>query len=223
MLRANLKNALRVWSAVGGSMNWALHFPYIAAYVGVLLLLTLPALWVLVRLVPGAGYELVLLPILPLNNVGLARLLERFDRVVVHSERGRETLRHGPMKPMGLPDPRTGKIPYAVVQLRQDDLAREHYNIVGFQTKLKVGEQQRIFRKIPGLENAVFARYGMLHRNTYIRAPAHLGAVDHHGPRTRRDHAATLEWLRQDRRSDSRRGRVAAAWKASRARSKGRL
>ena len=94
--------------------------------------------------------------------------------IEVMAERGRETLRHGPLKPMGLADPRTGRPPYAVVQLRQDDLAKEHYNIVGFQTKLKVGEQQRIFRKIPGLENAVFARYGMLHRNTYIRAPAHL-------------------------------------------------
>ena len=78
------------------------------------------------------------------------------------------------MKPMGLPDPRTGRIPWAVVQLRQDDLAKEHYNLVGFQTKLKVPEQQRIFRKIPGLENAAFVRYGMLHRNTYIHAPAHL-------------------------------------------------
>lgn len=94
--------------------------------------------------------------------------------IEVMAERGRETLRHGPLKPMGLADPRTGRMPYAVVQLRQDDLAREHYNIVGFQTKLKVPEQQRIFRKIPGLENAVFARYGMLHRNTYIKAPAHL-------------------------------------------------
>jgi len=94
--------------------------------------------------------------------------------IEVMAERGEETLRHGPLKPMGLADPRTGRLPYAVVQLRQDDLAKEHYNIVGFQTKLKIGEQQRIFRKIPGLENAVFARYGMLHRNTYIRAPAHL-------------------------------------------------
>ena len=94
--------------------------------------------------------------------------------IEVMAERGRETLRHGPLKPMGLPDPRMGRMPYAVVQLRQDDLAREHYNIVGFQTKLKIPEQQRIFRKIPGLGNAVFARYGMLHRNTYIKAPAHL-------------------------------------------------
>jgi methylenetetrahydrofolate--tRNA-(uracil-5-)-methyltransferase len=94
--------------------------------------------------------------------------------IEVMAERGVETLRHGPMKPMGLPDPRTGRIPWAVVQLRQDDLAKEHYNLVGFQTKLKVPEQQRIFRRIPGLENATFVRYGMLHRNTYIHAPAHL-------------------------------------------------
>jgi methylenetetrahydrofolate--tRNA-(uracil-5-)-methyltransferase len=94
--------------------------------------------------------------------------------IEVMAERGRETLRHGPMKPMGLPDPSTGRIPWAVVQLRQDDLAREHYNLVGFQTKLKIPEQQRVFRMIPGLENAVFARYGMLHRNTYIHSPAHL-------------------------------------------------
>ncbi|HEY6050567.1 MAG TPA: methylenetetrahydrofolate--tRNA-(uracil(54)-C(5))-methyltransferase (FADH(2)-oxidizing) TrmFO [Thermoanaerobaculia bacterium] len=94
--------------------------------------------------------------------------------IEVMAERGRETLRHGPMKPMGLPDPSTGRLPWAVVQLRQDDLAKEHYNLVGFQTKLKIPEQQRIFRKIPGMENASFVRYGMLHRNTYIHAPAHL-------------------------------------------------
>jgi methylenetetrahydrofolate--tRNA-(uracil-5-)-methyltransferase len=94
--------------------------------------------------------------------------------IEVMAERGRETLRHGPMKPMGLPDPATGRIPWAVVQLRQDDLAKEHYNLVGFQTKLKIPEQQRIFRKIPGLGGASFVRYGMLHRNTYIHAPAHL-------------------------------------------------
>ena len=90
------------------------------------------------------------------------------------AERGVETLRHGPMKPFGLPDPRTGREPYAVVQLRQDDLAKAHFNLVGFQTKLKVGEQRRIFRMLPGLENAEFVRYGMLHRNTYINGPAHL-------------------------------------------------
>jgi methylenetetrahydrofolate--tRNA-(uracil-5-)-methyltransferase len=90
------------------------------------------------------------------------------------AERGIETLRHGPMKPFGLADPRTGREPYAVVQLRQDDLARTHFNLVGFQTKLRVGEQKRIFRTLPGLESAEFVRYGMLHRNTYINGPAHL-------------------------------------------------
>ncbi|HQR68449.1 MAG TPA: methylenetetrahydrofolate--tRNA-(uracil(54)-C(5))-methyltransferase (FADH(2)-oxidizing) TrmFO [Thermoanaerobaculia bacterium] len=90
------------------------------------------------------------------------------------AERGPETLRHGPMKPFGLRDPRTGREPYAVVQLRQDDLAREHWNLVGFQTKLKQGEQRRIFRMLPGLENASFVRYGQLHRNTYLNGPAHL-------------------------------------------------
>jgi methylenetetrahydrofolate--tRNA-(uracil-5-)-methyltransferase len=90
------------------------------------------------------------------------------------AERGVETLRHGPMKPFGLPDPRTGREPYAVVQLRQDDLAKEHYNLVGFQTKLKIGEQKRVFRMLPGLENAEFVRFGMLHRNTYLNGPQHL-------------------------------------------------
>ncbi len=93
------------------------------------------------------------------------------------AERGIETLRHGPMKPFGLADPRTGKEPYAVVQLRQDDLAREHFNLVGFQTKLRVGEQKRVFRMLPGLEKAEFVRFGMLHRNTYINGPAHLDAL----------------------------------------------
>ena len=90
------------------------------------------------------------------------------------AERGVETLRHGPMKPFGLPDPRTGREPYAVVQLRQDDLAKEHYNLVGFQTKLKIGEQKRVFRMLPGLENAEFVRFGMIHRNTYVNAPSTL-------------------------------------------------
>ena len=92
------------------------------------------------------------------------------------AERGIETLRHGPMKPFGLRDPRTGREPYAVVQLRQDDLARSHWNLVGFQTKLKQGEQRRIFRTLPGLADAVFVRYGQLHRNTYLNGPAHLDA-----------------------------------------------
>jgi len=88
--------------------------------------------------------------------------------------RGLETLRHGPMKPFGLVDPATGREPYAVVQLRQDDLAAEHYNLVGFQTRLTWPEQRRLFRTIPGLEEARFVRFGTVHRNTYVRAPAHL-------------------------------------------------
>jgi methylenetetrahydrofolate--tRNA-(uracil-5-)-methyltransferase len=91
--------------------------------------------------------------------------------VEVMAERGRETLRFGPMKPVGLDDPRTGRWPYAVVQLRQDNALGTLWNMVGFQTKLKHGEQVRIFRMIPGLENAEFARLGGLHRNTYLNSP----------------------------------------------------
>jgi len=90
------------------------------------------------------------------------------------AERGPETLRHGPMKPFGLPDPRTGKEPYAVVQLRQEDTAAQMWNMVGFQTRLRTGEQQRVFRTIPGLEAAEFLRYGSIHRNSYINTPACL-------------------------------------------------
>jgi methylenetetrahydrofolate--tRNA-(uracil-5-)-methyltransferase len=91
--------------------------------------------------------------------------------IEVMAERGAQTLRFGPMKPVGLDDPRTGRWPYAVVQLRQDNALGTLYNIVGFQTKLKHAEQLRIFRKIPGLENAQFARLGGLHRNTFIKSP----------------------------------------------------
>ncbi len=90
------------------------------------------------------------------------------------AERGRETLAHGPMKPVGLPDPKTGRIPYAVVQLRHEDIQGLAYNLVGFQTKLKWKEQERIFRLIPGLERARFLRFGSLHRNTYIHSPSLL-------------------------------------------------
>jgi len=90
------------------------------------------------------------------------------------ARRGRDTLRFGPMKPVGLRDPRTGKQPYAVVQLRRENLRADSYNIVGFQNHLKYGEQQRVFRMIPGLENARFLRYGQIHRNTYINAPSLL-------------------------------------------------
>ena len=90
------------------------------------------------------------------------------------ARRGPDTLRFGPMKPVGLRNPHTGNIPYAVVQLRQENLRADSYNLVGFQNHLKFGEQARILRMIPGLENAKFLRYGQIHRNTYINAPALL-------------------------------------------------
>lgn len=90
------------------------------------------------------------------------------------ARRGRDTLRFGPMKPVGLRDPRTGKTPYAVVQLRQENLRADSYNLVGFQNHLKFGEQARVLRLIPGLENARFLRYGQIHRNTYINGPTLL-------------------------------------------------
>ncbi len=90
------------------------------------------------------------------------------------ARRGRDTLRFGPMKPVGLKNPHTGKMPYAVVQLRQENLRADSYNLVGFQNHLKFGEQARILRLIPGLENARFLRYGQIHRNTYINAPTLL-------------------------------------------------
>ena len=96
--------------------------------------------------------------------------------IEVMAERGRETLRFGPMKPVGLTDPNTGAQPHAVVQLRQDNALATLYNLVGFQTKLKYGEQVRVFRTIPGLENAEFARLGGLHRNTFINSPRLLDA-----------------------------------------------
>jgi methylenetetrahydrofolate--tRNA-(uracil-5-)-methyltransferase len=91
------------------------------------------------------------------------------------ARRGRETLRFGPMKPMGLADPRTGRRPYAVVQLRQENLRAQSFNLVGFQNHLKFGEQARILRTIPGLAHAEFLRFGQIHRNTYINAPDLLG------------------------------------------------
>jgi methylenetetrahydrofolate--tRNA-(uracil-5-)-methyltransferase len=94
--------------------------------------------------------------------------------IEVMADRGWETLRHGPMKPVGLDDPRTGRWPHAVVQLRQDTLAGGLFNMVGFQTRLKWGAQQEVFRLIPGLEQAAFARFGSIHRNTYIEAPSVL-------------------------------------------------
>jgi methylenetetrahydrofolate--tRNA-(uracil-5-)-methyltransferase len=97
--------------------------------------------------------------------------------VEVLARRGRETLRFGPMKPMGLTDPRTGRRPYAVVQLRQENARADSYNLVGFQNHLRFGEQKRIMRLIPGLERAEFLRYGQIHRNTYINGPTLLTAT----------------------------------------------
>ena len=91
--------------------------------------------------------------------------------IEVMAHRGEGTLRFGPMKPVGLKDPRTGQLPYAVVQLRQDTLAGDHYSLVGFQTQIKWGDQARLLKLIPGLENAEFVRFGMVHRNTYICGP----------------------------------------------------
>ena len=91
------------------------------------------------------------------------------------ARRGPDTLRFGPMKPVGLEDPRTGRTPYAVVQLRREDRAGQMWNLVGFQTRLRIPEQQRVFRAIPGLANAEFLRYGSVHRNAYVNSPASLG------------------------------------------------
>ena len=91
--------------------------------------------------------------------------------VEIMAQRGQETLCFGPLKPKGLPNPKTGKEPYAVLQLRRDNTEGTLYNLVGFQTKLKFGEQKRVFSMIPGLERAEFVRYGVMHRNTYINSP----------------------------------------------------
>jgi len=96
--------------------------------------------------------------------------------VEVIARRGQQALAFGPLKPVGLVDPRTGQRPYAVVQLRQDNLAGTLYNLVGFQTNLKWGEQKRVFSLIPGLEHAEFVRFGQMHRNTFLNSPALLDA-----------------------------------------------
>ena len=106
-----------------------------------------------------------------------AKFFEGCLPIEVMAHRGRDTLRFGPMKPVGLVDPRTGRQAYAVVQLRQDNLAGDHWSLVGFQTQLKWGEQGRVLRMIPGLEQAEFVRYGMVHRNTYINGPTVLQAT----------------------------------------------
>lgn len=108
------------------------------------------------------------------HDFDAAQFFEGCLPIEVMAHRGRNTLRFGPMKPAGLDDPRTGRWPYAVVQLRQDNLAADHFSLVGFQTQLKWGEQARVLRLIPGLEHAEFARFGMVHRNTYVNGPTVL-------------------------------------------------
>jgi methylenetetrahydrofolate--tRNA-(uracil-5-)-methyltransferase len=105
--------------------------------------------------------------------------------IEVMAERGEDTLRFGPMKPIGLTDPRTGRRPWAVVQLRREDTAGQMWNLVGFQTRLRTGEQRRVFRMIPGLEGAEFLRMGSIHRNTYLNFPARL--LPHGAPHARPD------------------------------------
>jgi methylenetetrahydrofolate--tRNA-(uracil-5-)-methyltransferase len=102
------------------------------------------------------------------------RFFEGCLPIEVMAHRGQDTLRFGPMKPVGLADPRTGRSPYAAVQLRQDNLAGDHYSLVGFQTQLKWSEQARVLRLIPGLEQAEFVRFGLVHRNTYVNGPTVL-------------------------------------------------
>jgi len=113
-------------------------------------------------------------PHAPASGAWGPRYFEGCLPIEVLARRGRDTLRFGPMKPVGLRDPRTGKTPWAVVQLRKENLRADSYNLVGFQNHLKWGEQARVLRLIPGLENAKFLRYGQIHRNTYICAPALL-------------------------------------------------
>jgi len=102
------------------------------------------------------------------------RFFEGCLPIEVMAHRGVDTLRFGPMKPVGLTDPKTGRAPYAAVQLRQDNLAADHFSLVGFQTQMKWGEQARVLTLIPGLETAEFVRFGMIHRNTYINGPTVL-------------------------------------------------
>ncbi len=108
--------------------------------------------------------------VVTLHNFEKREIFEGCMPIEIMAKRGMDTLRFGPLKPVGFDDPRTGKRPYAVVQLRQDDKQATMYNMVGFQTNLKYGEQKRVFSMIPGLENAEFIKYGVMHRNTYINS-----------------------------------------------------
>ncbi|MGZ4778708.1 MAG: methylenetetrahydrofolate--tRNA-(uracil(54)-C(5))-methyltransferase (FADH(2)-oxidizing) TrmFO, partial [Thermoanaerobaculia bacterium] len=115
--------------------------------------------------------------IYPLHDFEKAAHFEGCLPIEEIASRGIETLRFGPMKPVGLEHPVTGERPYAVVQLRKEDLSDEYFNLVGFQTKMKVPEQKRVLQMIPGLENCTMARFGSMHRNTFINGPKHLRAT----------------------------------------------
>lgn len=117
-------------------------------------------------------YEaLIAAEVVPLKTFEKEKFFEGCMPIEVMAKRGIKTMLFGPMKPVGLEDPKTGQRPYAVIQLRQDNAAASLYNIVGFQTHLKWGEQKRVFRMIPGLENAEFVRYGVMHRNSFMNSP----------------------------------------------------
>ena len=122
-------------------------------------------------------HELITAEVAPLKEFEEEKYFDGCMPFEVMASRGEKTLLFGPMKPVGLEDPKTGKIPYAVVQLRQDNAAGSLYNIVGFQTHLKWGEQKRILRMIPGLENVEIVRYGVMHRNTFLNSPKILRAT----------------------------------------------
>ena len=121
--------------------------------------------------------ELVKAEVVMLHDFEKREIFEGCMPIEIMAKRGIDTLRFGPLKPVGFDDPRTGKRPYAVVQLRQDDTNGIIFNIVGFQTNLKFGEQKRVFRMIPGLKNADFVKYGVMHRNTYINSTKLLDAT----------------------------------------------
>jgi methylenetetrahydrofolate--tRNA-(uracil-5-)-methyltransferase len=129
-----------------------------------------------------SGYEAFVAALLgaelyPLHDFEKAAHFEGCLPVEEIASRGLETLRFGPMKPVGLEDPRTGERPHAVIQLRKEDLSDDYFNLVGFQTKMKIPDQKRVLRTIPGLENVEFARFGSMHRNTFINGPTHLRAT----------------------------------------------
>ena len=115
--------------------------------------------------------ELVNAEVVELHNFEKREIFEGCMPIEVMAKRGIDTLRFGPLKPVGFTDPRTGRRPYAIVQLRQDNSSGNLFNIVGFQTNLKYGEQKRVFSMIPGLQNADFTKYGVMHRNSFINSP----------------------------------------------------